>query len=350
MACLRDFSHIAIIQTAFIGDVALVLHLAALVRQVHPTARITLVTTPAGASFAQYCAQINNVVAFDKRGTERGLGGMMRLGQQLRSLNVDCVLAPHRSLRTAALVRLVHPDFSVTFSTSSAAWLYSRNVPYLQTHEIERNASLLSVFEDARANDVTIDLTIPTPTLHLPVSVERSTDALFGEHDIKPDFVAISSGSVWATKRWRVEHFRTTVEILRAHGKQVVLLGGKEDVELCHSICRENDCVKLAGKTSLPEMLAILKRASVLLCNDSAPTHLAGLVHCPTVTVFGPTVPAFGFAPRGEQTVVVENVSLPCRPCSPHGTRECPLGTHECMWSVEPERVVEQMVRLGRLQ
>jgi heptosyltransferase-2 len=332
---LRDFRHIVILQTAFIGDVALVLYLAETVRRLNPEARITLVTTPVAATFAQYCTALTSVVAFDKRGKHKGFGGIVRLAGELRKSGVDCVLAPHRSFRTAVLARLLRAQCSVGFTKNSLAWLYNKRVEYAPVHEIERNAALLSVFEDCA--------TLPQakPTISLPASIDEASRALLQKYGLEKGFIACAPGSVWATKRWREEHFIRLAELLRREGKRVVLLGGKEDEALCRRIAEKSGCASLAGKTSLPEMLALLRSASVLVGNDSAPAHLAALVDCPTVAVFGPTVQAFGFAPRSSRSAVLENTGLACRPCSPHGTNTCPLGTHECMWSVQPEKVLE---------
>jgi heptosyltransferase-2 len=332
---LTDFRHIVIVQTAFIGDVALVLFLAATVRRLHPEARITLVTTPASATFAQYCTAIDTVIVFDKRGKHRGLRGVMQVARQLRSEGADCVLAPHRSFRTALLARFSGARLTVGFDKNSFAWLYDKRMKYPAMHEIERNMALLGVFEDC--TEIVSDL----PTMELPEGDYAASDAMLRQEAIEKGFIVCAPGSVWATKRWREEHFGRLVQMLQEAGRKVILLGGKDDVDVCERIAGQSGSVSLAGKTSLPEMLAILQSASVLVCNDSAPAHLAALVDCPTVAVFGPTVQAFGFAPRSSRAVVVENTHLACRPCSPHGTNTCPLGTHECMWSVVPEQVLE---------
>jgi heptosyltransferase II len=70
--------------------------------------------------------------------------------------------------------------------------------------------------------------------------------------------------------------------------------------------------------------------------NDSAPQHLASAMNVPTVSVFGPTVPGFGFGPLSAATVVLGIDSLPCRPCDRHGPARCPLGHWQCMRSIAP--------------
>jgi heptosyltransferase-2 len=59
----------------------------------------------------------------------------------------------------------------------------------------------------------------------------------------------------------------------------------------------------------------------------------------PTVTIFGPTVPEFGFGPLAPRRVVVGHTALACRPCDRHGPRRCPLGHWRCMRELTPEQL-----------
>jgi heptosyltransferase-2 len=67
---------------------------------------------------------------------------------------------------------------------------------------------------------------------------------------------------------------------------------------------------------------------------------LAALVSAPTVGIFGPTILEFGFRPWNSNAIVVEtHKQLTCRPCGKHGPQVCPVGTHECMESINVETV-----------
>jgi heptosyltransferase-2 len=70
--------------------------------------------------------------------------------------------------------------------------------------------------------------------------------------------------------------------------------------------------------------------------------HLASAMGTPTVAVFGPTVPEFGFGPLSPRASVVGHDTLPCRPCDRHGPQRCPLGHHHCMRELEASLVAER--------
>jgi heptosyltransferase-2 len=83
----------------------------------------------------------------------------------------------------------------------------------------------------------------------------------------------------------------------------------------------------------------LLARCLALVTNDSAPQHLASAVGTPTVTLFGPTVPAFGFGPLAPRSRTLGHPALSCRPCHPHGPPACPLGHWRCMQELDVDEV-----------
>ena len=89
----------------------------------------------------------------------------------------------------------------------------------------------------------------------------------------------------------------------------------------------------------------MIRRAALLVTNDSLPQHLASAMATPPVTIFGPTVPGFGFGPLAPHSVAVGHETLPCRPCHPHGPAVCPLGHHLCMRDLGEPAVLARALR-----
>ena len=119
--------------------------------------------------------------------------------------------------------------------------------------------------------------------------------------------------------------------------------------------------------TSLPEWLTVLLTFVIVVAplvawalvippygspdeNDHVRNSVAVVSGTPIVAVFGPTVPDFGFGPRGPRDVVVERLGLDCRPCSAHGPRTCPLGHHRCMGDIHVEDVLRAIEGTGALR
>src|SRR5262245_46070613 len=89
----------------------------------------------------------------------------------------------------------------------------------------------------------------------------------------------------------------------------------------------------LAGRTSLPELVGVLSRLSLLVTNDSGPMHVAAALGVPLVAVFGPTDWRETAPVGARHRLVREDVH-----CSPCKLRDCPID-HRCMRLVTAERV-----------
>ena len=169
-------------------------------------------------------------------------------------------------------------------------------------------------------------------------------DGFFEEAGIGPEqpVVAVAPGSVWPTKRWLSEGFAGVVEILwRKRRVRSVLVGGEGDVALGGAIAERvgKAAANAVGRFSLLASAEVIRRCRVILTNDTAPLHLAVAVGTPVVAVFGPTVPAFGFAPYGAGHTVIQR-RLACRPCAIHGGKRCPEKHFRCMREISSEEVV----------
>jgi heptosyltransferase-2 len=122
------------------------------------------------------------------------------------------------------------------------------------------------------------------------------------------------------------------------------VIGGAEDTPLAAEIVRgASGAVDATGRLSLLASAELLRRCAILVTNDSAPLHLASAMNTPTVALFGPTVPAFGFGPLATRASVLGLDALPCRPCDRHGPARCPLGHHRCMRDLAPAAVAERV-------
>jgi heptosyltransferase-2 len=187
----------------------------------------------------------------------------------------------------------------------------------------------------------------PRPEVPLLADARERAVALLAEAGVVDGepLLAVAPGSIWGTKRWLPEGFASVVRSAADRRLIPVLVGPASERPLCDEIIRAAGAraANLAGRCLIPELAAVLARARALVSNDSGAGHVASAVGTPVVTIFGPTVPAFGYAPFGGDHRIVEHETLPCRPCDRHGPEVCPLGHFRCMREVGADRVLEAL-------
>jgi len=335
---ISEFNHIAIIQTAFLGDVALTIHLATAIKSLHRDVKITFVTTPQAASILATAKDIDSVVKFNKRTDDRGIDGIKRMAGKLERMDVDCILAPHRSMRTSLLAYYSQPKYSVGFKSADFSFIYNYQTNFhYHLHEFYRILFLLDGFDNVNPKDF-FDIK-PKISFNEEEKIFVNNTLFAKGLKLEEQFVAIAPSSVWNTKRWQPEKFASLAKKINDEGYKVLLLGSNDDMELCDGIALNSGAISLAGKTNLLQSQYVLSLCKVLITNDSAPTHLANLVGTPCVTIYGPTSSLFGFYPRGIKDAIIEIKDLKCRPCEIHGGDSCPIQTHDCMKLISVDMV-----------
>lgn len=172
-----------------------------------------------------------------------------------------------------------------------------------------------------------------------------------------PDFVfqkgyyAIVIGGKHGTKILPSEK---VIEICRLLNLPVVLLGGKEDAERALFISNElkTNVYNACGRCSLDESAYFLQHSAAVLTNDTGLMHIAAALHKPIVSVWGNTVPELGMTPyipgEEEKSMIIENKSISCRPCSKIGFEKCPKGHFECMRSLSDNEIANALIKLNR--
>lgn len=338
---------ILIVQTAFLGDVVLTLPLLAAIRQWAPQAWVEVLTIPANAPVLQGQPGINAVLTYDKRGRQRGLCGLVRMGRTIRSRAYDMVISPHRSLRSALLVAASGSGRRLGFRQWWTRWAYTATVPKpAHGHEVVRNHELVKL--------VDANLPVPGPfSLQVEAGKRRGAAEALSRAGVGADdvLVGLVPGSQWGTKRWPAEQFAALIDQLTAWpGTHCVLFGAPQERDIAEAVvaaCRA-PVIDLIGKTSLRELPAFMERCDVVVSNDTGPMHIAAALGRPIVTLYGPTTPALGFAPYGVLWEEASVASLSCRPCHAHGPERCPLSHWRCMRELQPSQVAAGVARLLR--
>lgn len=335
--------NLLLVQTSFLGDTILTTPVITALRELHPGASITTLTTRQSAEILRHDPHIQSAMIFDKRGADAGAGGLLKLSAVLRSLQFDRAYGLQRSLRTGALLALAGISERIGFSEAHGTWLYHRTVPRRgYAHEVERNLAILGKEVAERADRYALRVVEP-PAAVLSETVRRITQSA-------QRYVVMVPGSVWATKRGAIEHYSEVARSLARRGLPVVLVGAPNEQELCAQLARIEGIEDLCGQTTISDMVALVAHAAAVMCNDSMALHLASAFRKPTLVFFCSTVPAFGFGPwQNPLARILEVPTLACRPCGRHGRRSCPLGSEHCMRGVPPHQALEAFVEIGVL-
>lgn len=331
-----------VIQTSFLGDVILTTPLLTELSQRGP---VDVVTTPAASALLANHPAIRESIVYDKRGHDAGPLGFWRMAQRIRAGGYTAAYLAQGSWRSGALASLGGIPDRVGFDTSSGRLLYTHRIRHLSAqHHAERLWRLAAGDGAAVPSAETI-----RPRLYPGAPERAAVDALL--RDVPRDgakLLALAPGSIWGTKRW--PHFPTLAARL-APLYRLVVIGGAADASLAADIAKAvgpERVLNATGKLSLLESAALIERCAVLVTNDSAPLHLASAMATPTVAIFGPTVPAFGFGPLAPLHVVAELNNLDCRPCSSHGPQRCPLGHFNCMNNLDAQRVLDAVMAVAQ--
>ncbi len=319
-----------VIQTSFLGDMVLTTPLIAWLSKAGP---VDVVATPRAAGLLENNPDVREVIAYDKRGADRGIGGFTRLAARLRKSRYEAAYLAQGSVRSGALSFTAGIRDRVGFASSAGRAFYTTRIPPINS--MHHAARLLSLGTRDPVREV------PAATLRprlYPGARERAAvDELLGAAAFEP-LVALAPGSIWATKQW--PYYADLARELRGLARLVVI-GAEADRPLATEIvdAAGGSAIDATGRLSLLASADLIARAMLLVTNDSAPLHLASAMNTPTVAIFGPTVPEFGFGPLAERSQVAGHTGLACRPCDRHGPRRCPLGHWRCMREITADGV-----------
>jgi ADP-heptose:LPS heptosyltransferase len=149
-------------------------------------------------------------------------------------------------------------------------------------------------------------------------------------------YVVLHPGASAPARAWSPQRCAAAVEALVAAGRRVVVTGGPAEVALTRAVAAAAG-TDLGGRTSFPELAAVLAGADAVVVGNTGPAHLAAAVGTPVVSLFAPVVPAARWAPYRVPSVLLGDQDAPCR-----ATRAtvCPVPGHPCLDTVTPEDVV----------
>ena len=289
MSPLRQFldsppATVCLLRLSAIGDACHTLALLRALETAWPNTRFTWII---GAVEHKLLSLVPNVefISYNKRG---GFAEFQRLRRVLAGRRFDLLMHLQVAVRASLVSTLVRAPVKLGFDRGRARelqWLFTtdRLPPTPQPCVGVRGGRPVGVHDVAPRWDV------PLPAAACEYAQRLIPDA-------RPTLL-ISACSRHALRNWRPEHYATIADYAgSAHGMRVILCGGPGRAEraMADAIARaaKRPLVDQVGKDTLPELLALLARADVLLTPDSGPAHMATMVGLPVLGLYAATNPA----------------------------------------------------------
>jgi heptosyltransferase-2 len=330
---------ILIIQTAFLGDVILALPMVQTIKAHLPDALIDFLCIPATEGVLRNHPAINKVIPYDKKGGDK-LDKFIEVLSELREIEYDIVISPHRFFRSALLTYYSESKIRIGFEENSLAFLLTNKVKYIKDkHEIYRNLELVKQIPGLEYDEKKVSL---KPELYPSIEQKERVRHLVQ----KSNLISFAPCSKWFTKQLPIEKAGEIARKLLFNGYNVALLAGERDTDYCNElegIIKDDSLINLCGKTSPLESYEVMTHSKALITVDSAAQHLGSASGIPIVLIYGSTDISFGFYPLTSKYKIAEIDSLECRPCTDHGRDKCPLGHFKCMVELSAGKIVELM-------
>jgi lipopolysaccharide heptosyltransferase II len=339
-------SRVLCIRLDGLGDVLMTSPALRAVRSSGAGRRLTLLTSPAGAGIGRLLPDVDEVLTYPAPWVKASCPRPSNLDRswiaRLRRSRFDAAVIfttfSQSPLPAALLCYLADIPLRLAHCRENpyqllTTWVHEPETERSVRHEVRRQLDLV-----ARVGCQTADERLSRPELP-DRARERVTARLWRLGlERRQGWVLIHPGATAASRRYAPAGFAAAADHLAARmGWRILFAGGSADVDLVESIRggMRARSLSLAGRLDLPELVALIERAPVLIANNSGPAHIAAAVGTPVVDVYALTNTQH--TPWQAACRVLSH-PVPCQGCL---RSECPLGHNDCLQRVPPEAVAE---------
>jgi heptosyltransferase-1 len=325
---------IAIIKPSALGDIVNSLPVLTALRARFPRAYIAWVVNRGYEPLLQGHPDLDATLPFD-RGAARG--SVFRAAKlyrrffgAIRRERFDLVIDLQGLLRSGLIAAASGARRRVGLSTAreGAAWFYTDVVPvadFNAIHAVDRYWLVAQA----------LDAGTEPKQFRLPLSESACRHAEDALRNYPRPWIFLGVGSRWLTKRWPPEHFAELVRRGQNEaGGTAIFVGSPDEASLAAQTAGrvKGQVLDLTGRTSLPQLTALLARADVMISNDSGPLHLAVALGRPVVAPYTCTKVLLNGPYGGEAGAVESRVW-----CQGSYLTRC--ARLECMAELTPDRL-----------
>jgi lipopolysaccharide heptosyltransferase I len=336
-------TRLLIVRLGALGDVVHAIPVAAALRRAFPAARIDWLVSAKHREILDLVPVIDRRLVINDRGDASGGASLLAAVGELRRSQYDVAIDLQGLIKSALLARSSGAPrvigFSSRYSRERAARLF-----YTEAHDPGRGG-LYDPRETRHVVDINLGvltrLGITAPAREFPIEDVDSDAARSARQLTGGRYALLNPGAAWPNKRWPPVRLAAIATELRArHGlMSVVLWGPGEETLAAEVVAGANGAAVLSARTTIADLVALARRAALMVSGDTGPTHIAAALGTPIVGIYGPTRPVRN-GPMSPLDVVVSRDSV----CQCHHLRRCKLD-RMCLLDIEVADVLGAVER-----
>ncbi len=333
---------VLIIEPNWLGDVLFTTPAIRAIKEKNKDAYISVIAHERCVPILEDNPNINEIISLKTGRGRKGFFEKLKLVSRLKPKNFNTVFLFSRSMSHALICALSGIPERIGYDTLKRHFLLTRRIkpPQAQPHRVEY---FLNVIREAG-----IDTDNKDYEFFIKEEVEEKAKYILADNGVYQgeSYFVINPGGNWPPKRWPKEEFaKLTDALFEKYKIKVVITGADKDKRLGEDIKKlcVNKPVNLSGETTLKQLAAILKKAKVVISNDSGPMHISVSQKAPTAALFGPTDPNIT-GPYGSSRYIVVQREVDCPvPCYSKNCRK-----HRCMEAITVADALEAVEELLR--
>lgn len=298
---------ILIVRLTAIGDVIHGLPVLSALRDRFPEAQLAWMVEGAAASLLEGHGALDRLIAVP-RGWLKSLRTVRAVRRELRDFAPEIAVDVQGLLRSAVAAWLSGAPRRIGFGCEKgregSRFLNNELVRSTRTHIVDCNLQLLGP----------LGIEGPLVRFDLPESQDdrQSCGRILSSLGLAAPFAVINVGAGWPSKLWRTDRYAQVARHLgekRSLPTLVVWAGSEERAAAAEVVAAAGGSALLAPNTSLRDLAALCRRASLFVGSDTGPLHLAAAVGTPCVGLYGP-MPAARNGPYGRQHIALQKASF----------------------------------------
>jgi len=304
----RNTKHLVIICPTWVGDSVMATPVMRAARAALPDAAITLLGQPGLEALLTPSPWDCSYVGVHAK----GLAGALRGGRMIKSLGADAVLALPNSFRSALVAWISRARVRAGVGSDGRGRLLTNVI------ELPRCAGIRTTLEHyALIAEVAFGLQREqvSRAMELAISAEQQAQADRALDGIGVPFVLLNPGAVRENKRWPAERFAAAADALAAeYGMQAAVTGSPGERDVLGDVVRaaSSPIINLAERgVTLGSLKGVIRRAALMITNDTGPRHMAIALGTPVVSLFGPTDARHTIVPGANERVLLAEPFLP---------------------------------------